>query len=62
MRLMLEVLGGQVVAVFCDEPDGVEVVIRDFDNIQSGDTDPVDQDTSLSELRNPRFAIRKIKP
>jgi hypothetical protein len=57
MRIMIEVNGGNVVAVFCDEPSGVEVVMRDFDNIQAGDPDPVDGDSSLSELRNPRFAV-----
>lgn len=57
MRILIEVTGGVVSAVFCDEPDGAEVTVRDFDNMEMGDPDPLDEDPSLSTLRTAHFAI-----
>ena len=57
MKIIIEVSGGIVQSVFCDEPDGVEVVMRDFDDIYVGGDDPFIEQPALAEMRNPRFAI-----
>lgn len=57
MKILIEVRGGIVESVFCDEPQDVEVVVRDFDDIGDGDDDPVKEKPWLKELRTPPFAV-----
>lgn len=57
MKILIEVRGGIVESVFCDEPEGVEVIVRDFDNIFDGDADPLKERKELKALRTPPFAV-----
>ena len=57
MRILIEVKGGVVTNVWCSEPDGAEVVVRDLDNVEMGDVDPMDEDPGLDALRVPHFAV-----
>ena len=56
-KILIEVDGGVVNAVFCSEPDNVEIIVRDLDNIHNGDIDPLLEDPSLKALRTGHFAI-----
>lgn len=60
MRILIEVRDGCVANVWCSEPDGAEVVIRDMDEINSGysseDDDPLLM-PGVAELRTPHFVI-----
>ena len=61
--LLIEVRDGCVTNVWCSEPDGVEVVVRDLDVIHSelaagcDDCDPLVATPGLKELRVPHFVI-----
>jgi len=57
MRILIEVKGGVVQNVWCEQPDGAEVIVRDFDNIEMGDPDPIDTNPGVAELRSPEFVI-----
>lgn len=57
MKLIIEVEGGAITNVYCSEPEGVELVVRDFDNIEMGDDDPLELRPELHVIRNPRFAL-----
>lgn len=57
MKILVEVSGGLVQAVFCEEPDNVEVIVRDFDDIDDGAADPLTEDPSLVALRTAHFAV-----
>lgn len=60
MKLLIEVRDGCVTNVWCSEPDGVEVVIRDVDMLEDnlyGEDDPLDEVPGLKELRVPHFVI-----
>lgn len=63
MRILIEVRGGCVTNVWCSEPDGAEVVVRDlddiFDNPDAPDQvyDPLVAIPGLAELRVPHFVI-----
>ncbi|MBK1683440.1 hypothetical protein CKO18_07590 [Rhodoferax fermentans] len=58
--ILIEVRGGIVNTVWCSEPDGVEVFIRDLDDIYDADDqvfDPLVAIPGLKELRVPHFVI-----
>lgn len=57
MKIIIEVEGGCVTNVYCSEPEGVTLVVRDFDNIETGDIDPLVERPELHVIRNPRFAL-----
>ncbi len=59
MKLLIEVRAGCVTNVWASEPEDVEVVIRDMDEIDSGygEGDPLDKNPGLAELRTPHFVI-----
>lgn len=57
MRILVEVKGGVVSGVWCSEPEGADVVVRDMDNIEMGDEDPMDCEPGLDALRVAHFAI-----
>lgn len=57
MIILIEVRAGVVTNVWCSEPDGAEVIVRDMDAISSGDPDPVEEVPGLAELRVPHFVI-----
>ena len=57
MKILIEVRGGIVTNVWCENPDGAEVIVRDFDNIEMGSEDPIDTTPGLAELRVPHFVI-----
>lgn len=57
MKILIEVSGGVVQAVFCSEPDQAEVIVRDLDNIYDGDVDPLLEDPSLKTFATGHFAI-----
>lgn len=40
--LIIEIEGGVVTAVYGDKIEGLTVVVRDLDNIEAGDPDPID--------------------
>lgn len=40
--IVVVVEGGCVTSVVCDSPLDVDVVIRDFDNIEVGEEDPIE--------------------
>lgn len=58
--ILIEVRDGCVTNVWCSEPDGAEVVVRDLDMIEDnlyGEDDPLDTTPGLAELRVPHFVI-----
>lgn len=57
MKILIEVSGGVVQAVFCEEPDNVDVIVRDFDDIDDGADDPLTEKPSLIALRTAHFAV-----
>lgn len=60
MRILIEVRDGCVTNVWCENPDGAEVVVRDHDMIEDnlyGEDDPLDTTPGLAELRVPHFVI-----
>jgi hypothetical protein len=56
MKILIEVRGGIVETVWCEQPEGAEVIVRDFDNIETGGADPI-EDPGVAELRTPHFVI-----
>ena len=57
MKILVEVKGGVISGVWCSEPEGVFVEVRDLDNIEMGDEDPMDEDPGLAALRVGHFAV-----
>lgn len=58
MRILIEVRCGKVSDVWCSEPDGAEVVIRDLEDIFDGECpDPLKDIPGIAELRVPHFVI-----
>ena len=57
MRILIEVEGGVVQGVWCEQPEHVEIFVRDQDNIEAGSPDPLDEDPSLAMLRTGHFAV-----
>ncbi len=57
MIILIEVRAGCVTNVWCSEPDGAEVIVRDRDAINAGDTDPMEEAPALEHLRVPHFVI-----
>ena len=61
MRILIEVVGGCVTNVWCEQPQGVEVVIRDLDNINTTGArevyDPLVAIPGVAELRTPHFVV-----
>ena len=53
--IVVEVKGGCVVAVSTNKPAEVEVVLRDFDNIQAGDPDPIETRPEIGTLTEMPF-------
>lgn len=60
MKILIEVEEGCVTNVWCSEPDGATVIIRDMDEITSGCDDiydPLLEELGVAELRTPHFVI-----
>lgn len=57
MKILIEVREGEVSNVWCSEPDGAEVIVRDRDAINAGDPDPMEKAPALEHLRVPHFVI-----
>lgn len=62
MKILIEVKGGIVQTVWCEEPQHVEVYIRDLDDIYDNSDqpeiyDPLVAHDGLKELRQPHFVV-----
>lgn len=61
MKILIELEAGTVKNVWCENPDGAEVVIRDLDDVNSPAAeylyDPLVAIPGLKELRVPHFVI-----
>lgn len=60
MKVLIEVRAGEVSNVWCSEPAGAEVFVRDLDMINDSlfsEDDPLDTEPGLRELRVPFFVI-----
>lgn len=64
MRILIEVKGGFVQNVWCSEPEGVDVVVRDMDMLGEGPgddlwdkADPIEEDPTLRELCVPDLVV-----
>lgn len=57
MIILIEVRAGVVTNVWCSEPEGVEVIVRDLDAISVGAPDPIEETPALEHLRVPHFVI-----
>jgi len=56
--ILIELRGGAVANVWCSEPDGAEVIVRDRDAIRTlGAPDPMEETPALEHLRVPHFVI-----
>lgn len=60
MRVLIEVRAGSVTNVWCEQPEGVEVIVRDMDEIDCAYydvRDPVLETPGVAELRTPYFVV-----
>lgn len=57
LTVLVEVKGGAVQVVYCDQPQRVKVVVRDRDNIAAGDDDPLDDAPELKALCRAEYEV-----
>jgi hypothetical protein len=57
VKILIEIHKGIVQNVWSEEPNDTQIVVRDLDNIEAGDPDPMSEDPGLAELRTPHFVI-----
>lgn len=61
MKILIELEAGKVKNVWCENPDGAEVFMRDLDMVAvdpfTEDNDPLVAIPGLRELRVPHFVI-----
>lgn len=58
MKILIEVHGGVVTNVWCSEPQGAEVYVRDLDDLEYDEMrDDILDEPGLNELRAPQFII-----
>lgn len=60
MKILIEVRDGVVSNVWCSEPAGTEVFVRDLDMLSDKfyqEEDPLETEPGLSALRDPTFVI-----
>ena len=57
MKILIEIEGGYLRGVWCEQPEGVDVVVRNMDDVNTGYPDPLDEDPSLQTLRTGHFAV-----
>lgn len=56
-RVLIEVRGGSVTAVYSNAPTGTDVIVRDWDNIEAGDDDPAEDRPEFDGLDDADFQV-----
>lgn len=57
MKILINVEDGIVTDVYCSEPEGVEVIVRDANDVDNGHLDPFVEKPEINFLINPKYMV-----